>query len=294
MSSLRRLGIIGGSLLLTVALAGCSTIRFGYSQGVEVGHWWLDRYLDFNDEQSALVRERLGEWFAWHRRTQLPDYAAWLERVRQDSRSAVTPAQMCRWFDDLQQRSDVAVAQALPMLGEVLRDLSASQVAYLNRQYAKRNREFREEFLQEVPEERLRASIKRAVERFENLYGKLEAPQREVIAKGVRESPFDAERWAIERETRQRDVVQAILRMQAERAAPAQAATILRGVADRWLKSPSADYREYQMRLTDYNCRFAAAVHNATTPAQREAAARRLKGWADDARSLAGLPPGPP
>jgi hypothetical protein len=292
-SSLSRLRIIGAALLLAALAVGCSTVRFGYSQGPELAYWWFDRYLDFPEEQSPAVRDALADWFAWHRRTQLPDYAVQLERMRGELRADATPQQMCRWYGELRQRSDLAIEQALPMLAEMLRAMTPAQLAYLNRQYAKRNREFREEFLQDDGQERMEASIKRAVERFENLYGRLDAPQRDAIAKAVQASPFDAERWAQERESRQRDVVQTAMRLHAERASPAQAVAQVRGLAQRWQRSPDPAYRAYADRLTQYNCAFAATVHNATTAAQREAAARRMRGWAEDARSLAASAPPP-
>jgi len=46
-------------------------------------------------------------------------------------------------------------------------------------------------------------------------------------------------------------------------------------------------YRSYQQRLTDYNCSFIAQLHNSTTPAQRQVARNKLKGWEEDLRTLA-------
>ena len=40
-------------------------------------------------------------------------------------------------------------------------------------------------------------------------------------------------------------------------------------------------YRRYAERLADYNCSFAAALHNATSAAQRRAAVKKLKGYED-------------
>ncbi len=51
--------------------------------------------------------------------------------------------------------------------------------------------------------------------------------------------------------------------------------------------SPKDDYRAYQQRLIQFNCGFAAEVHNLATPEQRRAAAEQLKDWEDDARALA-------
>ena len=42
------------------------------------------------------------------------------------------------------------------------------------------------------------------------------------------------------------------------------------------------------MRLVDYNCGYAAALHNLTTAEQRQKAAKKLKGYEDELRALAG------
>ena len=59
---------------------------------------------------------------------------------------------------------------------------------------------------------------------------------------------------------------------------------------ERMARSPREAYRGYQEKLENYNCAFAAMLHNATTPAQRQAAAAKFKGWENDLRILAGSP----
>ena len=75
-------------MALCVAMAvsaGCSALRFGYNQASDLAYWWLDGYVDFNDAQSVLARNAIASWFAWHRGTQLPDYAVLLARARERS-----------------------------------------------------------------------------------------------------------------------------------------------------------------------------------------------------------------
>jgi hypothetical protein len=107
-----------------------------------------------------------------------------------------------------------------------------------------------------------------------------------VIRSGVVASPFNPELWLVERQRRQRDVLQTLRKLLAERADVPQRTTALRGLVERTERSPNAEYRAYQIKLTDYNCGLAAQIHNATTPAQRLKAREKLKGWEDDARSL--------
>ncbi len=76
----------------------------------------------------------------------------------------------------------------------------------------------------------------------------------------------------------------------AEKADNDRVVAALRALAERTERSPDLAYRAYQVALTDYNCGFAARIHNAMNPTQRQAARDRLKGWEDDLRALAAAP----
>jgi len=144
----------------------------------------------------------------------------------------------------------------------------------------------RSDFLQDDAGERLTASVKRAVDRAERLYGRLDEDQRRLVRRGVIESPFDPALWLKERQRRQREVQATLRRLVAERADAGQRLAALRLLAERTERSPDPVYRAYQLKLGEYNCDFAARIHNATTPAQRQQARATLAGWEDDLRAL--------
>ncbi len=121
------------------------------------------------------------------------------------------------------------------------------------------------------------------------LYGRLDDAQRERIDEGLKRSPFDPELWLAERRARQQEALQGLRRLQTtEGAGREQAQAVLRSYVERLERSPREPYRRYAERLADFNCTFAAALHNATSPAQRKVAAGRLAGWEGDLRALAG------
>ncbi|HEX6707515.1 MAG TPA: DUF6279 family lipoprotein [Albitalea sp.] len=281
--SLSRALIIGALALLTA----CSALRLGYGQAPELVYWWLDGYVDLDDDQSPRVREALRQWFRWHRGTQLVDYAGLLQHTRGQLADTLTPAQVCRLADEVQARVDTAFEQAVPAVAELARTLTPEQLAHLQHKQAKNNADYRNDYLQDTTEERLKAQVKRVVERAETLYGRLDDAQREKVAQWVADSPFDAQRWAAERELRQVEVRQVLRRIAGGALPPQEAQAAVRRVYQHSFRSPREDYRAYQQRLAQYNCAFAAQVHNLTSPEQRQRAVARLKGWEDDLRSLA-------
>lgn len=262
-------------------------MRVGYSTAPDLVYWWLDGYVDFDANQTPRVRDAINQWFAWHRRTQLPDYADLLARAEREVLADTTPARTCEWQRDIVRRARVAYEQIEPAAADVLLTITPPQIAHLEKKYGKYNDEFREEYLQRDPRDRAKANFKRTLERAEMLYGRLDDGQRSRIAEQLARSPFDAELWFAERQQRQQDALRLLRGIGADGAATReQAAAALRGYVDRMERSPREAYRRYFDRLTEFNCNFAASLHNGTTPAQRRTAAKKLASWEADLRAI--------
>jgi len=173
------------------------------------------------------------------------------------------------------------------MAVETVQSLTLQQIAHIERKYAKVNKEFRGDYLQSDPEERLKKSVDRAVDRAEMLYGSLDDAQREMLAKGVVASPFDPQLWLGERMLRQQDALKTLRRLVTEHSPTDQTLAALRVLVQHVQRSPREVYTSYQARLYEYNCNLAAQLHNSTSREQRLAAVKKLKSWEEDARSLA-------
>lgn len=290
LSSFRKLRwIIGGALALLL-LAGCgSVLRIGYGQGPTLAYWWLDGYVDVSAEQTPRLRDGLDQWFEWHRRVELPLYANLLARAQREVMEPLAPQAMCAWRDEAQRRLDAGIEQAALPLAALIVTLTPEQLRHMERKLAKDGAELRADYAQADRAERARASFKRTLERYENLYGKLDESQRARLAQLLAASPFDADRWLAERDRRNADMMRTLASVAAT-GDVTQAQAAVRVLAERALRSPRADYRGYQERLTQENCVLAAAMHNLTTTAQRQYARNKLKGWEDDLRVLASAP----
>ena len=273
--------------LAVLAVGGCSAVRFGYNQAPDLAYWWLDGYADFDEAQTLRTREGIAGWFAWHRRTQLPDYARLFARAQAEALADTTPDRACHWWRELSDRAERALAEALPAASRIVPMLDAAQIRHVERRYTKTNDEFRNDYLAADREQRLRASVERAVDRLEFFYGRLDDTQRGQVARLVAASPFDAERWQAERLQRQQEALALLRRAAADKPGPDAVLAMLRAYTARLFRSPREDYRRYQEKLVAFNCSFAASVHNATTAAQRQTLADKLKAWELDLRTLA-------
>lgn len=273
-------------IALLMLLGSCSMLRMSYHQGPQLAWWWLDGYLDFEHEQIPQVKEAIHHWFDWHRSTQLPQYAAHLSEMSEHINGTVTSGEICDWYDTMRTVLAPALNHAVQLGAPLTRRLSEAQLQHLERRYAKNNEEFRDDYLQPTLESRHKASIKRTVKRFESLYGDMNDAQKRLITATISASPFDPEAWLSERQRRQGETVQQLRRLISD-PAETDAETVLHKLARQLEHSPNAEYRAYQMKLTDYNCGFVADLHNSTTPKQRQHARDKLRNWAVDLHALA-------
>ena len=284
--------IIG--LAFALLLVGCSVLRIGYSQAPTFAYWWIDAYVDLDDEQTSKLREAVDRWFEWHRRVEMPRYAALLARAQREvMEPTLSTDQLCAWRDEAQRGLDRALEQATPALATLMLSLTAEQLRHMERKMAKDGDELKQGFAQSDKAERAQAAFKRTLERFETFYGKLDNAQRARLAQLLAASPFDADRWVAERERRNSDLLGMATRVSAAgrgadgAVAQAQAQAAVRVLAERAVRSPRPEYRAYQQRLAQENCALAAAMHNATTALQRQHARNKLKSWEEDVRLIA-------
>lgn len=273
-------------IVLLVLLGSCSMLRTGYNQAPQLAWWWLDGYLDFGHHQTAQAKEAIRLWFEWHRSTQLPQYAAQLSAMREHIHQPVTSDEICDWYSALRTAFTPALEHAVQLGAPLVRNLDESQLRHLERRYGKNNEEFRDDYLQPSIEARRKASVKRTVKRFENLYGHLNEAQKRLITDNLSASPFNPEAWLAERQRRQSETLTQLRKLIATSADAQQAETVLLKLARQLEQSPDPEYQSYQMKLTNHNCAFVADMHNSTTTKQRRHARDKLGSWETDLRAL--------
>lgn len=275
-----------GALFLLAGLAGCSAFKLGYNSLPELAYWWLDGYVDFNDDQTPAVRDELARLHGWHRSQELPRIVDILIRMEQMAPGPVTPAQACSFVPEIQARLQVLAAQAEAAMAATALGLDAKQLRHLERKHRGGNADWRKAWVEAPAAQRAERRFDMAIERAEMVYGKLDDPQRAVLRAWSERSLFDPQRILAERQRRQADLLQTLRRVQDSPGDTALARTLLREYLDRVQRSPDEGYRRYQDQVIDEACRTAAALHESTTAEQRDRAVRRLRAYQRDLREL--------
>lgn len=281
-----KLARIIGALLLGATLAACSAVKLGYNNLPDLTYWWLDGYVDFNGAQTPQVRDELARLLAWHRQHELPQIAALLQKAQALALDDVTPAQACTLTEDIRARLLTVAQRAEAPGAELAVSLDEAQLQTLARKYAKNNADYASDWLQRSPAKQQDKRYDQFLERNEDFYGRLDAAQRALLRQQIAQSVFDAQRVDAERRQRQQEAVALLRRFASERTLAAEAQALLHGYVQRVSEPPPGPWRDYQQAVLDEGCRNVAALHNRTTPAQRQQAVTRLRAYEADVREL--------
>ena len=285
-------------LLLAAALlalvAGCSAVKLAYNNLPDLAYWWADGYADLNEPQSLLLRGELARLHNWHRKTELPRIAELLRQIQQVATADTSTEQVCRLYGDLRSRFDAITAYTLSQPGfpALAMRLTPAQLKHLEARFNKGNQEWRRERGSRDRAVGIAKRLETELDRAEQFYGTLDAPQRRLLQEAVSNSAFDPQRVFAERVRRQQGMLETLRGITANGnntptgADTTQATAALRGYVERTLRSPEPLYRAYADNALQENCQTYARLHNSTSAEQRSRAVARLAAYERDAREL--------
>jgi hypothetical protein len=282
---LRKSASIIGLLWLALLVQGCSAVRLGYNNSPQLAYWWLDGYFDFDRTQSVKVRADLQSLLNWHRKEEVPLLEQQLVRLLALAPQDITPAQVCSVYADLQTRAVSTLDSAANTLATTAVTLQEPQLQYFDRAFEKKDREWREEWLEGTAQERAERRLKRTVEWSEWFYGSLSTAQVAMLSSRLANSQFDPEVQHREKLRRHQDL-RATLRGLLGKSAP-QAQADMRALLARTLVSADPAYRQHLEMLVQENCVTVAMLHNSSNNRQRTKLVKTLQGYQGDAQALA-------
>lgn len=282
----RRWCAIIGLLIASTLLGGCSAVRLAYNNAPDLTYWWLDGYFDFDSPQSLRLRNDLQGLQDWHRQSELPLLADTLKNLNAAAAQSVAPEQVCKLTAYLEERLQTVLDRAAPTAVALAPSLTVAQLDHLARALDKRNREWREEWLDGTPEQRNERRLKKLVGRAEDFYGRISDAQRALLQSQLDTSVFDASLQYHEMVRRQQDVLQTLRALRTNSPADIHVQAEVRALVARSLQSPDPVFKQYTERVRSQACAAIAAFHNSTSASQRSKLQQTLQGYEADVRAL--------
>jgi hypothetical protein len=275
-------------IALLAFTAGCSSVRFTYNQGDTLLYWWLDSYADLEGQQADVATRDIDTLFAWHRQTQLRDYAALLGNLQRQLAGNPTQADLVSAYREMRVRGERLATRAVPEMTTLALSIKPEQIANIERKFKSKNEDYRKKFIEGGTEKRQRARFKKALEQFELWFGNFSSEQEAVLRRASDARPLDSEIWLEERVWRQRRVVALLRKFQQEKPnreqATAQVAALEREIFGR-MESP--ERKAFYDTYLDQTTKFMMSAIRIATPAQKKHAQERMQGWINDFQALA-------
>jgi hypothetical protein len=287
----------GVAALLVLAVAACSSLRLGYNNADTLVVYSLDRYFDLDDAQERLAKERVRTLLAWHRNTQLADYAQVLDgaqrRLDASPAAPLTADEVLGLQGELGERMLEIGRQAALDLAQLARSLSDAQMQHFTDKLAADNARLRKERAQAArrvdgsPEAQNAERIRRSLDRARDWLGPLTREQEALVRDAALRRPDGEQRWLDERERRQRALVVVIERIRAAQMAPENGAALLNAYFTELAVPAAVEQRAAVQAMRQSNAQLIAQLLNSATPEQKAALLKRLRGYADDFTVLA-------
>ncbi|MBT8442288.1 MAG: hypothetical protein KJO76_07875 [Gammaproteobacteria bacterium] len=167
--------------ILCLFLAACSTTRFAYNQLDWIVVWYLNGYFSLDETQEAELRDAVQRNLEWHRRSQLPKYAAFARQVDRDIAGPMTTDLLEQRLDEATGFLDAALRYMLPDVSAFFLMLSDEQIDEFIANLEDDNKELWTDYGGETPEERLERRERAAFKGFKRVFGRLNVEQKTLI-----------------------------------------------------------------------------------------------------------------
>ena len=268
-------------------LAGCSVVSITYNNAPLLAVWGGDAYFSLTSAQTADLRARLDQRFAWHRAEQLPDYARFLEQLQARIQGPVSSADIAWLYAESRERFHVVVDAVAPDAAALAMTLRPDQIDRLERRFARNDQDFAYSDVNVPIEQARERSIQDSLKSVEKWLGKLDELQRKRLRALAAELPLEPRLTHQEYLRRHRELIE-LLRAGIVGGAESRhdLEEGLRRNIGRWQKGQSAAHAEFIEHQTAAYHRFFAEAANLATPAQRAHATARLKYYIDEINAL--------
>jgi len=260
-------------------LAGCTALRLAYDNADTYLLFRAKSYLDLDAKGSDELDERIDEFFAWHRRTALPQYARLSEEAAKRVAHGLSREDLVWGYDSLVAHARQSLRFAAERVAPLLDRLTPQQVAHMEKRFAEDNRKFAREYLRGSEAERRKRRARRLEERLEDWVGNLSSVQAEKVRQFSERTPLYDELRAKDRQRMQAEFVDMIRKRQAQKHLPDWIANWERGRDPAHLAASERFRQEYLALLLELDKTLA--------PEQRNRAAANLRRYAEDFRVLA-------
>lgn len=269
-----------------MTLCACGT-QFVYNRLGWLTHYYLSSHVSLDGPQSRELHLNLREFFVWHRRTELPRYADFLERFADAAGQPLTRERLASGSGEIESFVRASVTHGAPDAARWLDGLRPEQVDELFASLEKKEQKSRREHCSLAPGKRRAKSVERFIDNVEDWTGRLRRPQRELIATRLAQTTGDPCLDLSAQERSRVEFRELVERHHGQPDFAERIATFMTRPEERWDPAYAAAYASNRAIILD----LIADLDRTMSPEQRARAVSRLREFARNLRKLAAEPP---
>ncbi len=199
------------SLIMAAFLVSSCTTQLSYN----LAGWWIGwkvrGYVSLNEDQRTQLKLDIKSLHDWHRQTQLPRYADFLDSLAgQLEQGELTAEQVRTKAIEIQELFHSSLAEIKTPVLQLLNSLSATQAIELLEELDENLDEFYKKRIEPDTETLKEERLEGAIKSFQSFTGKLSKSQKLMIAQWNEEFQPTAEMTLAQRRTRNRQLQDAL------------------------------------------------------------------------------------
>jgi len=260
----------------------CSTTKIAYSFANVVIINWFESYFDFRDEQRLDLKKKVGQFFDWHRKSELPKIVLFLEEFKIRHSDGFLEEDI-KWL-----RSELNLFWK-NILNHTKKDMICFLLTVDNFQIHEMNKEFKEKEDDRLIKQskmtlmELRQDIlERTYNNLDNWLGDLEPNQKKRIAKWIQPDPYWVAVKLRNREKFQNDLIDLL-----------RSKKTLKQKTQSWMSDPeshwTAEYKVYVKKKMNEWELITLNIDSIILPRQRKHIADKLDGIIIDIKELSDI-----
>ena len=260
----------------------CSTTKIAYNFANVVIINWFESYFDFRDEQRLDLKKKVGEFFDWHRKSELPKIVLFLEEFKIRHSDGFLEEDI-KWL-----RSELNLFWK-NILNHTKKDMICFLLTVDNFQIHEMNKEFKEKEDDRLIKQskmtlmELRQDIlERTYNNLDNWLGDLEPNQKKRIAKWIQPDPYWVAVKLRNREKFQNDLIDLL-----------RSKKTLKQKTQSWMSDPeshwTAEYKVYVKKKMNEWESITLNIDSIILPRQRKHIADKLDGIIIDIKELSDI-----
>ncbi|MBX2859013.1 MAG: hypothetical protein KTR17_10150 [Cellvibrionaceae bacterium] len=144
--------------------------------------WYVEKYVTLDSEQKKFAKVTIEEFHQWHRSTQIPIYAAYIEDLLQRIDEPFTPKSVHEETDQVQLLIEASFKRLLPSLADLCETLNSQQIQEIDSKLAKKRKKYKKKFVDASDERKMELRIKELTDYLGQFFGRFTPEQTQWIA----------------------------------------------------------------------------------------------------------------